>query len=124
MSITLIQQPTVVAAAGNIPKRIEEFIGAVNSETAALSIAKMTSPAGWQEPGQTPAFDEYTVVLQGVLKVKTIDAEHEVRAGQAIIVPANEWVQYSTPDEGAEYIAVCLPAFTPGAVHRDERRGR
>ena len=119
MPIKLIQQPTVVEAAGNIPKRIEEFIGVVNSETTSLSIAKMTSPAGWQEPGQTPAFDEYTVVLKGVLKVKTKDAEHEVCAGQAIIVPANEWVQYSTPDEGAEYIAVCLPAFTPGAVHRD-----
>ena len=119
MPIKLIQQPTVVEAAGNMPKQIEEFIGAVNSETTALSIAKMTSPAGWQEPGQTPEFDEYTVVLKGVLKVMTRDAEHEVRAGQAIIVPANEWVQYSTPDEGAEYIAVCLPAFTQGAVHRD-----
>ena len=119
MPIKLIKQPTVVKAAGNMPKRIEEFIGVVNSETTALSIAKMTSPAGWQEPGQTPEFDEYTVVLKGVLKVKTKDAEHEVGAGQAIIVPANEWVQYSTPDEGAEYIAVCLPAFTPGAVHRD-----
>ena len=119
MPIKLIQQPTVVEAAGNIPKRIEEFIGMVNSETTALSIAKMTSPAGWHEPGQTPEFDEYTVVLTGVLKVKTKDAEHEVCAGQAIIVPANEWVQYSTPDEDAEYIAVCLPAFTRGAVHRD-----
>ncbi len=124
MPIKLIHQPTVVEAAGNIPKRIEEFIGVVNSDTTALSIAKMTSPAGWQEPGQTPEFDEYTVVLNGVLKVKTKDAEHEVCAGQAIIVAANEWVQYSTPDEGAEYIAVCLPAFTPGTVHRDQRRGR
>jgi quercetin dioxygenase-like cupin family protein len=119
MPIKLIQQPTVVEAAGNIPKRIEEFIGVMSSETIALSIAKMTSPAGWQEPGQTPEFDEYTVVLMGVLKVKTKDAEHEVCAGQAIIAPANEWVQYSTPDEGAEYIAVCLPAFTQGTVHRD-----
>jgi quercetin dioxygenase-like cupin family protein len=119
MPIKLIQQPTVVEAAGNIPKQIEEFIGVVNSETIALSIAKMTSPAGWQEPGQTPEFDEYTIVLKGVLKVKTKDAEHQVCAGQAIIAPANEWVQYSIPDEGAEYIAVCLPAFTPGAVHRD-----
>jgi quercetin dioxygenase-like cupin family protein len=119
MSIRLIQQPTVVEAAGNIPKRIEEFIGVVNSETTAVSIAKMTSPAGWHEPGQTPEFDEYTVVLQGVLKVKTKDAEHEVCAGQAIIAPANDWVQYSTPNEGAEYIAVCLPAFTPGSVRRD-----
>ncbi len=119
MPIKLIQQPTVVEAAGNIPKRIEEFIGVVNSKTSAVSLARMTSPAGWQEPGQTPAFDEYTVVLKGTLKVKTRDAEHEVRAGQAIIAPAREWVRYSTPDEGAEYIAVCLPAFTPGAVHRD-----
>jgi quercetin dioxygenase-like cupin family protein len=119
MAIRLIQRPTVVEAAGNIPKRIEEFIGVVNSETTAVSIAKMTSPAGWHEPGQTPEFDEYTVVLQGVLKVKTKGAEHEVCAGQAIIVPANDWVRYSTPNEGAEYIAVCLPAFTPGSVHRD-----
>ncbi len=119
MPIKLIQQPTVVEAAGNIPKRIEEFIGVVNSGTTALSIAKMTSLAGWQEPGQTPEFDEYTVVLKGVLKVKTKDTEHEVCAGQVIIVPANEWVQYSTPDEGAEYIAVCLPAFTLSVVHRD-----
>ena len=119
MPIKLIQQPMVVEAAGNIPKRIEEFVGVVNSETTALSIAKMTSPAGWQEPGQSPEFDEYTVVLKGLLRVKTKDAEHEVGVGQAIIVPANEWVQYSTPDEGAEYIAVCLPAFKPGAVHRD-----
>ncbi len=119
MPIKLIQQPTILEAAGNIPKRIEEFIGMVNSETTALSIAKMTSPAGWQEPGQTPEFDEYTVVLQGVLNVKTRDADHEVRAGQAIMVSANEWVQYSTPDEGAEYIAVCRPAFTPDTVHRD-----
>ena len=119
MPIRRIQQPTIIEAAGNIPKRIEEFIGMVNSGTTALSIARMTSPAGWQEPGQTPGFDEYTVVLEGVLKIKTKDAEHEVCAGQAIIVPANEWVQYSTPDEGAEYIAVCLPAFTQGAVHRD-----
>ena len=119
MPITLVQQPAVVEAAGNIPKRIEEFIGVVSSETTALSIARMTSPAGWREPGQTPEFDEYTVVLKGVLRVRTRDAEHDVRAGQAIITPANEWVQYSTPDEGAEYIAVCLPAFKPGAVHRD-----
>ena len=115
----LIPAPTVIESAGNKPKRIEEFIGVVNSETTALSIARMTSPAGWREPGQTPEFDEYTVVLKGVLKVKTKDAEHEVRAGQAIIAPANEWVQYSTPDEGAEYIAVCVPAFSPDTVHRD-----
>ena len=119
MPIKLIQQPTVVEAAGNIPKRIEEFIGVLNSETTALSIARMTSPAGWQEPGQTPEFDEYTVVLKGALRVKTRDGEHNVCAGQALVVPAGEWVRYSTPDEGAEYIAVCLPAFTPDAVHRE-----
>ena len=119
MPIKLIEKPTVIEAAGNVPKKIEEFIGCLNSGTNALSIARMTSPAGWKEPGQTPEFDEYTVVLNGVLGVKTKDTEHEVRAGQAIVVPANEWVQYSTPEEGAEYIAVCLPAFTPGTVHRD-----
>lgn len=119
MPIKLIQQPTVVQAAGNLPKRIEEFIGAVSSETAEVSIARMSSPAGWQEPGQTPEFDEYTVVLAGVLRVETRAGVHEVGAGQAIIVPAKEWVRYSTPDEGADYIAVCLPAFTPQTVHRD-----
>lgn len=119
MPIKLIQQPVVVQAAGNIPKRIEEFIGVVSSDTTEVSIARMSSPAGWQEPGQTPDFDEYTVVLAGLLRVETRDGVHEVHAGQAIIVPANEWVRYSTPDEGAEYVAVCLPAFTPQTVHRD-----
>ena len=124
MPIKLIRKPTIVEAAGNIPKRIEEFVGVVSSETTELSIARMTSPAGWREPGQTPEFDEYTVVLKGVLEVRTDDAVHEIRAGQAIIVPANEWVQYSTPDGDAEYIAVCLPAFTQRAVHRDRGNGR
>jgi quercetin dioxygenase-like cupin family protein len=116
----LISQPTVIPAAGQPPKIIEEFIGRVNSQTAAISIAKMTSPSGWREPGQTPEFDEYTVVLKGQLQVETRDALHKVTAGQAIVVYAGEWVRYSTPGpEGAQYIAVCLPAFTPGSVHRE-----
>ena len=115
-----IEKPTIIEAAGNKPKTIEEYVGHVNSATAALSIARMKSPAGWIEPGQTPEFDEYTVVLKGMLKVATREATTEVRAGQAVIMPSGEWVQYSTPgDEGAEYIAVCLPAFTPDTVHRD-----
>lgn len=115
-----IISPTQIKAAGNKPKIIEEFIGRVNSNTSSLSIAKMTSPAGWIEPGQKPEFDEYTIVLKGMLKVKTQDAEFEVNAGEAIIVNKNEWIQYSTPGpEGAEYIAVCLPAFSPETVHRD-----
>jgi mannose-6-phosphate isomerase-like protein (cupin superfamily) len=115
-----IQKPTIIRAAGRPPKQIEEFIGKVNSRTSEVSIARMTSPAGWHEPGQTPAFDEYTVVLRGKLKVKLKDKDLEVSAGQAIIIKAGEWVQYSTPyDGGAEYIAVCLPAFSPEIVHRD-----
>jgi mannose-6-phosphate isomerase-like protein (cupin superfamily) len=117
---TLIPTPTIVQAAGNKPKRIEEFIGRVNSHTASLSIARMTSPAGWEEPGQTPEFDEYTLVLRGTLQVEFRDGKLEVQAGQAIIAHAGEWVRYSTPGEdGAEYVAVCLPAFSPAAVHRD-----
>lgn len=116
---TLIQKPTRIQAAGQPPKIIEEFIGRVNSGTTAVSIARMTSPSGWSEPGQSPEFDEYTVVLRGCLRVKLQDQEFEVRAGQAIIVRAGEWVQYGTPSpEGAEYIAVCLPAFSPRLVHR------
>ena len=119
--IRKIEKPTVVAAAGNKPKKIEEFIGAVNSGTTDVSVARMRSPSGWVEPGQTPAFDEYTVVLKGMLRVKTRAGEYDVPAGQAIIVGANEWVQYSTPEPGgAEYIAVCLPAFSPETVNRDE----
>jgi len=119
--IKKIDNPTIVEAAGNKPKRIEEFIGAVNSGTTDLSVARMRSPSGWVEPGQTPEFDEYTLVLKGMLRVETREGEFDVHAGQAIIIGANEWVQYSTPgDEGAEYIAVCLPAFTPETVHRDE----
>ncbi len=115
-----IQKPTVIQAAGQPPKSIEEFVGRVNSGTAAVSIARMKSPAGWSEPGQTPAFDEYTVVLRGCLHVKLKDAAFDVAAGQAIIVQAGEWVQYSSPSpEGAAYIAVCIPAFSPETVHRE-----
>lgn len=117
---THISKPTIVQAAGNKPKVIEEFIGRVNSQTAALSIARMTSPGGWVEPGQTPEFDEYTVVLRGTLRVVTKEGTLDVMAGQAVIAHRGEWVQYSTPGaEGAEYIAVCLPAFLPAIVHRD-----
>jgi mannose-6-phosphate isomerase-like protein (cupin superfamily) len=116
----LILAPTAIPATGQPPKIIEEFIGRINSETSALSVAKMTSPSGWREPGQRPEFDEYTLVLKGELQVETRDAVHQVTAGQAIIVNAGEWVCYSTPgSEGAEYIAVCLPAFSPQTVHRD-----
>jgi mannose-6-phosphate isomerase-like protein (cupin superfamily) len=117
---TFIEQPTVVEAAGNKPKKIEEFIGRVNSSTVEVSIARMGSPGGWLEPGQTPAFAEYTVVLRGELQVATKTRIFTVKAGQAIIIAAGEWVQYSTPSpEGAEYIAVCLPAFSPDTVLRD-----
>ena len=117
----LISAPTVIPAAGQPPKIIDEFFGRVNSQTSALSIAKMTSPPGWREPGQTPEFDEYTVVLRGELQVETRESVHRVRAGQAIVISAGEWVRYSTPGaKGAEYVAVCLPAFSPQTVHRDE----
>jgi mannose-6-phosphate isomerase-like protein (cupin superfamily) len=112
--------PTVIPAAGEPPKIIEEFIGRVNSGTTAISIAKMTSPAGWSEPGQMPEFDEYTIVLRGELTVETRGTVHQVMVGQAIIVSRGEWVRYSTPGPvGAEYIAVCLPAFSPESVHRE-----
>ena len=117
---TLIAHPTVIAAPGTKPKLIEEFVGRVNSRTTGVSIAKMQSPAGWEEPGQTPEFDEYTVVLRGTLRVTGTDGAFDVAAGQAVIVRAGEWVQYSSPEKGgAEYIAVCLPAFSPKTVHRD-----
>ena len=117
---THIQQPTKVEAAGHPPKSIEEFIGRVNSQTGDVSIARMKSPAGWQEPGQTPEFDEYTVVLHGSLRVELRDRTLDVVAGQAVVVHKGEWVRYSSPGtEGAEYIAVCLPAFSPETVHRD-----
>jgi mannose-6-phosphate isomerase-like protein (cupin superfamily) len=116
----LIDKPRIIEAAGNKPKRIEEFIGRVSTETKSVSIARMKSPSGWVEPGQTPEFDEYTVVLAGMLRVTTRDGQLDVRAGQAVITPRGNWVQYSTPSpEGAEYIAVCVPAFAPETVHRD-----
>lgn len=116
-----IESPSIVEAAGNKPKIIEEFIGCVNSQNSEVSIARMTSPSGWVEPGQTPKFAEYTLVLKGRLHVKFKAQSFDVTAGQAIIVEPGEWVQYSTPgSEGAEYIAVCLPAFTPETVIRDE----
>ena len=117
---TFIQQPSIVQAAGNKPKIIEEYVGRVNSHTDALSVARMKSPSGWVEPGQTPDFDEYTLVLRGTLRVTSRDGSIDVHAGQAVIAHRGEWVQYSTPGaEGAEYVAVCLPAFSMDTVHRD-----
>lgn len=115
---TLIDAPTVIAAAENKPKLIEEFVGRVRTHTRSISMARMTSPPGWVEPGQTPEFDEYTLVLSGALRVETRSGTLDVRAGQAVHAPGGEWVRYSTP-EGAQYVAVCLPAFTPDTVHRD-----
>jgi quercetin dioxygenase-like cupin family protein len=117
----LFHSPKVIEAAGTPPKVIEEFIGRVNTGTEQVSIARMKSPPGWNEPGQTPEFAEYTVVLRGLLHVKTKSQEFDIAAGQAIIVEPGEWIQYSTPSpEGAEYIAVCLPEFSPAIVHRDD----
>ena len=116
----IISSPTRITAAGHKPKIIEEFIGRVNSGESRLSIARMQSPGGWVEPGQTPEFDEFTLVLKGVLRVTHKTGVLEVPAGQAVVTDAGEWVQYSTPHpEGAEYLAVCLPAFSPQTVHRD-----
>ena len=118
--IKLITCPTEIKAEGNKPKIIEEFVGRINSVTNQLSIARMKSPSGWCEPGQQPEFDEYSLVLSGMLRVETINETLDVRPNQAIIVSAGEWVRYSTPfEEGAEYIAVCFPAFSPETVHRD-----
>jgi mannose-6-phosphate isomerase-like protein (cupin superfamily) len=118
-----INGPSVIEAAGNKPKIIKEYIGRVNSGTKDVSVAHMVSPAGWKEPGQKPEFNEYTVVLKGMLRVKTARQEVDVRSGEAIIVEAGEWIEYSTPNEGgAEYIAVCLPAFSPESVHRDDHK--
>ena len=114
----IIAAPTVVAAAGSLPKRIEEFVGRASCGTTSLSVARMTSPAGWVEPGQTPEFDEYSLVLDGCLRVESASGVVDVHAGQAVHVAAGEWVRYSTPD-GASYVAVCLPAFSPETVHRD-----
>jgi len=116
----LIAAPTVIEAAGNKPKLIEEFIGRVNSQTEGISVARMRSPSGWVEPGQTPEFDEYTLVLRGMLRVTSQSGTIDVAAGQAVTAERGEWVQYSTPrPEGAEYIAICLPAFAPQLVDRD-----
>lgn len=118
---TLIKQSTKIEACGNKPKIIQEFIGRVNSKTASASIAHMSSPGGWVEPGQTPEFDEYTVVLEGTLRVTTKDGDLDVQKGQAVIAHKGEWVKYGTPnEEGAQYIAVCLPAFSQDTVHRDK----
>jgi mannose-6-phosphate isomerase-like protein (cupin superfamily) len=117
----LIDSPTIITAAGNKPKRIEEFAGRVNSGHAGVSVARMVSPGGWLEPGQRPEFEEITVVLRGKLRVESENGSLEVRAGQAVVTAPGEWVRYSTPEpDGAEYVAVCLPAFSPDTVHRDE----
>ena len=116
----LITAPAVVAAAGTKPKKIEEFAGRVNSGHASVSVARMVSPSGWEEPGQRPEFEELTVVLRGCLHVEHEGGTLEVRAGEAVVTAPGEWIRYSTPGpDGAEYIAVCLPAFAPGTVHRD-----
>jgi len=118
---TLISQPTRIEAAGNKPKIIDEYIGRVTSGTSAASVAHMRSPEGWVEPGQAPEFVEFTVVLKGVPRIQHKTGSLKVRAGQAVITNPGEWIQYSTPEPGgAEYIAVCLPAFSPGTVHRDQ----
>jgi mannose-6-phosphate isomerase-like protein (cupin superfamily) len=117
----LIAAPTIVAAAGTKPKRIEEYAGRVNSGHASVSVARMTSPSGWQEPGQRPEFEEITVVLRGMLRVEHEGGALDVHAGQAVVAAPGEWVRYSTPGgDGAEYVAVCAPAFSPSTVHRDE----
>jgi mannose-6-phosphate isomerase-like protein (cupin superfamily) len=115
----LIESPARVEAAGTAPKLIDEFVGRVSTGEERISVARMRSPAGWEEPGQRPDFDEYTVVLDGAMQVEHADGTLEVRAGQAVLARAGEWVRYSTPS-GAEYVAVCLPAFSPTTVHRDE----
>jgi mannose-6-phosphate isomerase-like protein (cupin superfamily) len=117
----LIAAPTIVAAAGTKPKKIEEYAGRVNSGHASVSVARMTSPSGWQEPGQRPAFEEITVVLRGMVRVEHDAGVLDVHAGQGVVTAPGEWVRYSTPGpDGAEYVAVCLPAFSPATVHRDE----
>ncbi|MBX7165816.1 MAG: cupin domain-containing protein [Pirellulales bacterium] len=117
---TLISGPTRITAAGNVPKLIDEYVGRVNSRTGDVSIAHMRSPAGWVEPGQRPEFDEYTIVLRGMLRVEFEGGLLDVHAGQAVSVPRGEWIRYSSPEvEGAEYVAICLPAFSPDTVHRD-----
>jgi mannose-6-phosphate isomerase-like protein (cupin superfamily) len=118
---TLISQPTRIRAAGNKPKMIDEYVGRVNSATEGVSVAHMHSPPGWLEPGQAPEFDEYTVVVKGLLRVEYAGGFLDVKAGQAVIAHKGEWVRYSTPgEEGAEYFAICAPAFSPALVHRDD----
>jgi mannose-6-phosphate isomerase-like protein (cupin superfamily) len=118
--VKIITNPTVLMAAGKPPKQIEEFVGRLTGAVASLSVARMRSPQGWSEPGQTPEFDETSVVLSGCLRIETKTETHEVRANQAACVPKGEWVRYSTPHEGgAEYIAICQPAFSPDLVRRD-----
>lgn len=120
----LIKQPSLIEAAGNKPKRIEEYFGRINTADSHVSVARMKSPEGWTEPGQTPGFEEMTLVLNGRLKVEFEGGEMEVRAGQAVVTKPGEWVRYSTPfTGGAEYISVCLPAFSPETVRRDEQSG-
>jgi len=120
----LIEAPTFIEAAGNKPKRIEEYAGRVNTGHAGVSVARMVSPEGWQEPGQRPQFEEITVVLRGLLRVEHEEGVLEVRAGQAVVASPGEWVRYSCPEPGgAEYVAVCLPAFSPETVHRDGHDG-
>jgi mannose-6-phosphate isomerase-like protein (cupin superfamily) len=117
---TLIERPTVIQPAGNLPKRIEEYAGRVNTSHDGVSVARMVSPAGWVEPGQRPEFEEITVVLRGMLRVEHEHGVVDVRAGQAVTTAPGEWIRYSSPEpEGAEYVAVCLPAFSPATVHRD-----
>jgi len=116
---TRIQSPTRIEAAGNMPKLIDEYVGRVNNKETRLSIAHMRSPAGWEEPGQAPEFEEYTIVLRGRLRVHHREGTFDVTTGQAVITHPGEWVRYSTPDEAAEYIAICLPAFSLDTVHRD-----
>ena len=116
----LIASPSIIEAAGNKPKRIEEYVGHVNSGHASVSVARMVSPSGWVEPGQRPEFEEITVVLAGRLHVEFEGGAYDVQAGQAVVTKPGEWVRYSSPDpEGAEYVAICMPAFSPGTVHRD-----
>jgi mannose-6-phosphate isomerase-like protein (cupin superfamily) len=117
---THIERPTRIQAAGNMPKIIDEFFGRVNSKNDAVSIAHMRSPAGWLEPGQTPEFEEYTIVIRGKLRVRHKEGIFDVTPGQAVVAHPGEWIQYSTPDEATEYIAICVPAFSPQTVHRDE----
>ena len=116
----LIAQPSIVKAAGTLPKRIEEYVGRVNSGHSSVSVARMVSPAGWVEPGQRPQFEEITVVLKGTVRVEHEHGTLDVNAGQAVVTAPGEWVRYSTPHGGAEYVAVCVPAFSMEIVHRDE----